>query len=1222
MARRTFRTRRTSTPRGTVGGHHRQRRPPGAWSRFVAAVFALAAVGIGVPVLLVLAAGAGLDAPHPFPALGSPEEITSYFRRDLTATEIAPIALRVLLVAAWVLWLGLLLSVLAAISEARGGALRSWLPRFAVFAGLGRWIAVGLTAVTTLAPSAVSSASLTSPRPFTVSSLTPDVAVAVEAPVAPGHARVQRGESIETFAQRTLGDAGRWTELWELNRDHVVGPDGEVWSAAWRLAPGWDLRLPIDAVPFTRAAAFPEEGVEVPAAPLPTPSAWAQRDNLSVVDEYEVVPGDSYWAIAERFLPGDAAERDVWDFTQALMAVNGPRLGYAHPAMIQPGDIVEIVALRSVVPVDPAAVPAIDPAVGDAIASSGAGDTHVVVAGDSYWEIAEASLGDAATEQDVLRRTNQLLDLNAPMLGYDDRRLIHPGDVVHLSDPATTATPDSPPIAVTDAAVVSAGALPPPAPPSTTTTPAASTAPTTTSTLPAPSPPAPPAADADADRGSPSSPIGVGQAALIATGIVALLVARRRARLRAAEPPARLPLPSPEMADTERRLRRLDAGGRLLRIDIVLRAAAARLADGGPRVVAVRSVSDGTIELHLSEAARLEAPWVGDDRTWVMPGRVAVDELAPDARAVGAPCVALTQLGVDEDGADVLVDLEALGLLAVDAPADVADPIVRALAAGLASSELAGAAHLVGVGVDEAAFLGHHRAQVVATVDEAFELAATLLGGTAASTRSTFTLRARHTSGETWEPAVVIIASAHAAELTASLLTSVTSRGGLAVVIGAPAAGAPWVLRPQGTVWKLEPLGLRVRPVGLDRDELDDLVAAIDGTVPEAAADVEVEFDVEAPVDADADAEVELDGGFDVEHSAATSAAPTAPILVASAVVAPGPERAVTSNGDAASIEVAGAAAPDGDGHLVVVDVVPTRLDTVVVPMAPGNGPANGHHVASAGGGNGHRPPSTGGHAERPAGQPAVEPPWSLMVRLLGPVQVVDRHQRAVGFERSKSLELIAWMATHRQGSSRSAARTALWDADVRDNTFANTVSDARRTLARHLPPPDGEDWVLRTMTEQLSLHDDVIADVDVVRARLVSARRSSAADALAVLRPAVDLVDELPFARSGYLWPDTEGTTSELVLLATNVTATFAELALAAGDVEGVFWSTGRGLRVLGGQEALIALRMRAHAEAGDLSGVRLEWESYERVLDADTWGDGEPAPKLVALRKQLLSR
>jgi len=35
----------------------------------------------------------------------------------------------------------------------------------------------------------------------------------------------------------------------------------------------------------------------------------------------------------------------------------------------------------------------------------------------------------------------------------------------------------------------------------------------------------------------------------------------------------------------------------------------------------------------------------------------------------------------------------------------------------------------------------------------------------------------------------------------------------------------------------------------------------------------------------------------------------------------------------------------------------------------------------------------------------------------------------------------------------------------------------------------------------------------------------------------------------------------------------------------------------------------------------VRQEWENYERVIVADAWSDGEPAPKLVALRRQLLS-
>ena len=175
-------------------------------------------------------------------------------------------------------------------------------------------------------------------------------------------------------------------------------------------------------------------------------------------------------------------------------------------------------------------------------------------------------------------------------------------------------------------------------------------------------------------------------------------------------------------------LRRLDSGERLLRVDIAVRAAAAQLADGEHRIVVVRCAPDGTVEIHLSGRASLAEPWRGADHRWTMPSSVPVEDLATGARAVGAPCIALTQVGVDEEDWDVLVDVEAAGLLAVDADPDTADDVVRALAVGLASSEFAEVAHLVGVGLDEEAFLGHRHAQVVPTVDEAIELAATLIG--------------------------------------------------------------------------------------------------------------------------------------------------------------------------------------------------------------------------------------------------------------------------------------------------------------------------------------------------------------------------------------------------------------------------------------------------------------------------------------------------------------
>ncbi len=147
------------------------------------------------------------------------------------------------------------------------------------------------------------------------------------------------------------------------------------------------------------------------------------------------------------------------------------------------------------------------------------------------------------------------------------------------------------------------------------------------------------------------------------------------------------------------------------------------------------------------------------------------------------------------------------------------------------------------------------------------------------------------------------------------------------------------------------------------------------------------------------------------------------------------------------------------------------------------------------------------------------------------------------------------------------------------------------------------------------------LTDADLIEERVEHARLAPPAHAIDVLRPAVEMIRGLPFAGTSYLWPDADGITSRLVLLATTATAELAGHALSIGDTDLVFWSTGQGLKVLPGHEELIGLRMRAHARAGDLAGVRQEWESYERVITADSWSDGEPAPKLLQLRRELLT-
>jgi hypothetical protein len=476
--------------------------------------------------------------------------------------------------------------------------------------------------------------------------------------------------------------------------------------------------------------------------------------------------------------------------------------------------------------------------------------------------------------------------------------------------------------------------------------------------------------------------------------------------------------------------------------------------------------------------------------------------------------VALVQLGVTATGNELLVDLEACGVLAVAARSDQADEVVTALATALASSLFAEVAHLVAVSLPETALLNHRSAHRTRTADAAIELACTLVGTTAVNERTSFELRSLRTGGEAWEPAVVLLGSGDdGAEVCSAGVLPVAGHG-LAVVVAdehghVPTAPARLIARADG--WSLEAFGSSIElvPVGVSASDLEQINELL--------------------VDADRALE------------------PVEAIQWA-----------------------------DGDDDVA---------------------------------------------AELSATSPFEPRPHEIVVGLIGAVEVHARTGGAGSFERSKTVELIAWLTTHRDRSTRSGARTALWDLDVRDATFANVVSEARRALARLVAPPEGEEWVARTLTEQLPVHDLVVTDADLIEERLAHARVQPPSQAIDTLRPAVELVRDMPFAGTSYLWPDAEGITSNLVLLAITATAEFAAHALSLGDTDGVFWATGKGLRVLPGHEELIALRMQAHARAGDLAGVRQEWESYERVLVADTWSDGEPAPKLLALRRELLN-
>jgi hypothetical protein len=767
-----------------------------------------------------------------------------------------------------------------------------------------------------------------------------------------------------------------------------------------------------------------------------------------------------------------------------------------------------------------AARDAVVPVTGIQPSSVPAADSYVVVVGDSYWEIAEDHLeaGTGAAEVAVL--TEELMRINAPVFGYSDRRLIRPGDVVQLG--MADGLQAAPPPAVVES---SAGAppmaadpqQPVDAPPSVVAPPPDTTPVATGVSLPPPVTPTtglPAAIDPRitavveqwSDNGIPIKR-GLGAAALLSGGAVLVLDARRRQQLRGGHVGARLLPPTEQAIETEMLLRSLSPGDRLARIDLALRCAAPDLARQHARALAVEIADDGEIRLYTDRAALIVADhWLVDvdAGAWRLPASVSLADLSEGARRGNQPCPAIIHIG-ESAGGHLFVDLEAVGLLSVDAEPAVAASIVRCVAASLAVSPFAESTRVFTVGLEIETHLGNPGVESHETLVEAVEAVRVTVGSIATATSgstTTFALRAAARGGEAWEPALLLAVGVDDPRELAAVQSLVGGGGrGVGVMIDRPIAGGA-VLRATDGDFILEPFGRRVSPVGLSAAEVEAVDNLLDAS--------------ERPLLTDCDELIA-----------------TAPVGVAE-------------------------------------------------------------------------------HRDR---VPA------LVVQVLGNVAVQAANGDLVRFDRSKAQELVVWLSQHRHRPTRSSARTALWDIAVRDATFSNVVSDARRAMAKVVAPPAGHEWLGRTMNEDLPLHELVVSDAELLAERVAAARGLEAPAAIAVLRPGIELIHGMPFAGTSYLWPDAEGITSALVLLATSAAADLAAHYLAVGDIDGVFWSTGQGLKVLAGHEELIALRMRAHAHRGDLAGVRGEWDSYERAVHADSWAAAEPSPKLIDLRRELLS-
>ncbi len=415
-------------------------------TRGVAAALALVGLVVATPVALVLLVG------NPWPG-----------RTRVELGDELAIVIGVLAVLAWVLWARFLLAVVGEVrnqldERARQADVLGGAPERVRFdppparAGAGRLaqqlVAAALVLLPVVGREAPSPAAGLGPGPGARSAVAAPADRPARAPVpAPAPTAAVRsvvvapGDTLIGIARAELGDADRWREIFDANRE-TVQPDGGRLTSPSLIRAGWTLVLP--AAP-PALAAIPEVDAGTTAATV-------------VVT---VAAGDT-----------------LWDLTRDHLAA----AGLAHD----------------------------DPAVADHLADVIADNADVVADPDLIF----------AGEQLRFRVQDAAAGAAPPAVAGAPAAALAPAAA---AAPATTV-PSPPPAAA--APLPTTAAAPPTSPTaSSTTLPGGSVAPAAD----------PPPADASPSPDAPA-PIGIGEAALLSAGVVALLASRRRVRLRAATP--------------------------------------------------------------------------------------------------------------------------------------------------------------------------------------------------------------------------------------------------------------------------------------------------------------------------------------------------------------------------------------------------------------------------------------------------------------------------------------------------------------------------------------------------------------------------------------------------------------------------------------------------------------------------------------------------------------
>lgn len=231
-----------------------------------------------------------------------------------------------------------------------------------------------------------------------------------------------------------------------------------------------------------------------------------------------------------------------------------------------------------------------------------------------------------------------------------------------------------------------------------------------------------------------------------------------------------------------------------------------------------------------------------------------------------------------------------------------------------------------------------------------------------------------------------------------------------------------------------------------------------------------------------------------------------------------------------------------------------------------------------------------------------TDPDFDVLVRVLGQIDVAGGHRPL----KPKQLAVLTFVATH-PGCSAEQLEEALWPEPIETSRHRLHIalSQVRSALGADQLPNFDEASGYRVATT-------VRTDLDLFEHRVACAEGRSPAEAIEILRGALDLVTGPPFTyrsrgRQSFTWIDTEHWMSKTEAAIVKAAWTMWQLCSEIGDCDGAVWAAHQGLSASPTNTELTNCLMRAHVARGDRSAAETVYRSHLRALDQLDLGDPE---------------